>query len=104
VGDGQLLRSLKARLDAEEEKANSVQDALIAEVAIVQKFTLVTSDSNRRRSEEALGEGVMHPLSGARREISTMVTSEARRDILDVGCRHATVSSSFDMPIACKNA
>ncbi len=44
IGDGRLFGSLKARLDASKKKANNTQDALIAEVAIVRKFTLVTSD------------------------------------------------------------
>src|SRR5262249_49194950 len=37
---------LKARLDAKKKKTNNTQDALIAEVAIVQKLTLVTSDND----------------------------------------------------------
>lgn len=44
--DGQLFNSLKARLDTKKKKANNTQDALIAEVAIVQKITLVTSDND----------------------------------------------------------
>lgn len=51
--DGQLFNSLKACLNAKEKKSgrkanrkkvNSAQDALIAEVAIVQNLTLVTAD------------------------------------------------------------
>jgi predicted nucleic acid-binding protein len=45
LGDGQLFNSLKVRLDARKKKANNTQDALIAEVAIVQKLTLVTADT-----------------------------------------------------------
>jgi predicted nucleic acid-binding protein len=44
--DGQLFKSLKARLDAGKKKASNTQDALIAEVAIVQRLTLVTADTD----------------------------------------------------------
>jgi predicted nucleic acid-binding protein len=46
MGDGQLFSSLKARLDTKKNKANNTHDALIAEVAIVQKLILVTSDND----------------------------------------------------------
>lgn len=46
MGDGRLFGSLKARLDAKKKKANNTKDALIAEVAIVQKLTLVTADTD----------------------------------------------------------
>lgn len=45
-GDGRLFNSLKARLDAVKKKASNTQDALIAEVAIVQRLTLVTADTS----------------------------------------------------------
>jgi predicted nucleic acid-binding protein len=44
--NGRLFKSLKARLDEGKQKANNTQDALIAEVAIVQKLTLVTADTD----------------------------------------------------------
>ena len=57
--DGRLFRSLKTRLDAEKEKPNNTQDALIAEVAIVQKFTLVTSDRNLAEAAREHGAKVL---------------------------------------------
>ena len=45
-GDGQLFNSLKACLDAKKKKTNNTQDALVAEVAIVQELTLVTADAD----------------------------------------------------------
>jgi predicted nucleic acid-binding protein len=44
--DGQLFKSLKASLDAKKKRTSNTQDALIAEVAIVQGLTLVTADKN----------------------------------------------------------
>jgi hypothetical protein len=46
LGDGRLFNSLKDRVDAKKKKTNNTQDALIAEVAIVQRLTLLTSDSD----------------------------------------------------------
>ena len=45
LGDGGLYAKLKAELDSlNEGKANNAQDALIAEVAIANGYTLVTAD------------------------------------------------------------
>lgn len=44
--DGQLYRDLKGDLDVLKNKANNVQDSIIAEVAIVDGLTLLTADGN----------------------------------------------------------
>jgi len=44
LSDGVLYSALKADLDALEEKPNNKQDALIAEGAIVNGYTLITAD------------------------------------------------------------
>jgi predicted nucleic acid-binding protein len=44
--DGELFNHLKACLDDKKQKESNTQDALIAEVAIVQELTLITSDQN----------------------------------------------------------
>ena len=45
LGDGSLYSRLKADLDSlNKGKANNTQDALIAEVAIANGYTLVTAD------------------------------------------------------------
>lgn len=44
--DGQLYRNLKRDLDVLEKTANNVQDSIIAEVAIVDGLTLLTTDEN----------------------------------------------------------
>ena len=63
-GDGQLFTKLKATLDAknggakigaEYPKLNNARDALIAEVAIVQGFTLVTADRDLAEVAEEHG-------------------------------------------------
>ena len=58
--DGQLFKSLKARLDAKKKKANNTVDALIAEVAIVQKFTLVTADIDLAETAREHGAKVLN--------------------------------------------
>ncbi len=47
VGDGKLFTVLKTKLEAlNKSKASNMQDALIAEVAIVNGYSLVTADSD----------------------------------------------------------
>ena len=46
---GQRLKSLKQDLDARKRRKNNMQDALIAEVAHVNGYSLVTADSNLRK-------------------------------------------------------
>jgi predicted nucleic acid-binding protein len=57
--DGQLFKSPKARLDAKKKKANNTQDALIAEVAIVRRLTLVTADNNLAEAAKEHGAKVL---------------------------------------------
>jgi predicted nucleic acid-binding protein len=58
-GSGQLFSKLKTCLDAKRKKPNNTHDALIAEVAIVQKFTLVTSDRSLAEAAEEYGAKVL---------------------------------------------
>jgi len=53
VGDGKLFASLKAELDAlNNNKENNIRDALIAEVAIANGYTLLTADEDLRAATE----------------------------------------------------
>ena len=45
-GDGAIYNALKADLDSYKAKENNSKDALIAEVAIANRFTLITTDRN----------------------------------------------------------
>jgi predicted nucleic acid-binding protein len=58
-GDGKLHGRLKACLDAKDEKRSNTRDALIAEVAIVRKFTLVTADRDLADTAEEHGAKVL---------------------------------------------
>ena len=54
--DGVLFEKLKNELDSlNKSKANNVQDVLIAEVAIVNEFTLVTADRHLATVVQSLG-------------------------------------------------
>jgi len=53
--DGKLFQELKTALDTLKKKPNNVQDALIAEVAIVDRCTLVTCDKNLAQVARAHG-------------------------------------------------
>ncbi|MGA2457496.1 MAG: PIN domain-containing protein [Terriglobales bacterium] len=55
MGNGEVFLAVKTALDGREKKRNNTQDALIAEVAIVNGFTLLTSDRNL--ADVALGLG-----------------------------------------------
>ena len=57
--DGQLFNKIKVSLDSRKQKQNNTQDALIAEVAIVQGFTLVTSDTDLARIASEYGANVL---------------------------------------------
>ena len=61
LGDGRLFGQLKTFLDAKRRKANNTQDALIAEVAIANGFTLVTSDANLAEVATKCGACVCDP-------------------------------------------
>ena len=53
LGDGKLFTSLKAELDIlNRNKNNNVRDALIAEVAIANGYTLLTADGDLRLATE----------------------------------------------------
>jgi len=58
-GNGELFDKLKACLDAKQKKPNNTQDALIAEVAIVQNLTLVTADRNLAETARRHGAKVL---------------------------------------------
>ncbi len=52
---GGLYESIRARLDELKKKENNIQDALIAETAILNNFCLVTDDVNLRTVTQELG-------------------------------------------------
>lgn len=55
-GEGNEYQCLKAELDAKNSrKPNNVQDALIAEVAIINKYILVTADADLAQVAEGHG-------------------------------------------------
>lgn len=59
--DGVLFEKLKQDLDAlNKSKSNNIQDVLIAEVAIVNRFTLLTSDRDLAQVVETHGGKVVH--------------------------------------------
>lgn len=59
--DGVLFERLKQDLDAlNKSKSNNAQDVLIAEVAIVNSFTLLTSDQHLAQVVKDLGGKVVH--------------------------------------------
>lgn len=61
VGDGRLFTSIKGSLDAlNNSKTNNTQDALIAEVAIANGYTLVTADNHLRQVAIEHGCNVIH--------------------------------------------
>jgi predicted nucleic acid-binding protein len=56
LGDGRLFSSLKAELDIlNGKKRNNARDALIAEVAIANGYTLLTADADLRSASEQHG-------------------------------------------------
>lgn len=57
--DGATYTAIRAALDAEAVRPNNVQDAMTAEVALVNGFTLVTSDGSLAQAFETLGGTVM---------------------------------------------
>jgi len=61
LGDGAAYSSVKSQLDAlNGGKANNSMDALIAEVAIRNGFTLLTADYHLKQVSEAYGAKVRH--------------------------------------------
>ena len=61
LSDGILFDTLKQKLDAlNKSKLNNAQDVLIAEVAIVNKFTLLTSDRHLAEVVEKQGGKIVH--------------------------------------------
>lgn len=61
LSDGTRYERLKTELDAKNKgKANNAQDALIAEVAIVNRFTLLTADKDLAKVTEMHGGSVRH--------------------------------------------
>jgi predicted nucleic acid-binding protein len=53
--DGKLASAIRSDLDRHRKKRNNIQDALIAETAITNGFTLVTCDGALRHVAEAHG-------------------------------------------------
>jgi predicted nucleic acid-binding protein len=61
LSDGVLFKKLKQELDAlNKSKSNNVQDVLITEVAIVNGFTLLTTDRDLAEVVEKQGGKVVH--------------------------------------------
>ena len=61
LSDGLLFEKLKQELDTlNKSKSNNAQDLLIAEVAIVNGFTLLTSDRHLAEVVEKQGGKVVH--------------------------------------------
>jgi predicted nucleic acid-binding protein len=62
-GDGKLFKSLKAELDElNGRKKNNVRDALIAEAAIANGYTLLTADADlRSAAEKHAGKVIFYP-------------------------------------------
>lgn len=54
-----LLRTIETKLDEHEKKKNNIRDALIAETAIKNKYTLVTDDGDLRDVAAELGANCM---------------------------------------------
>ena len=59
-GDGERVAVLKNRLDAMERRPNNWHDAIIAEVALVNGYVLLTSDRNLARASNQHGVGVQY--------------------------------------------
>ncbi len=55
LSDGKLCEAPRTALDILEKKPNNIHDALIAEVAIIDRCTLLTCDKNLARVAEAHG-------------------------------------------------
>jgi predicted nucleic acid-binding protein len=61
VGNGRICQAVKTELDAlNRRKPNNVKDALIAEVAIVNGFSLLTSDCDLSKVVRKYGARVCH--------------------------------------------
>jgi predicted nucleic acid-binding protein len=60
LGEAITFQSIKDALDARKKKPNNVQDALIAEVAISNNFTLLTSDKDLATVVQSLGAKVRY--------------------------------------------
>ncbi len=60
AGDGQLCSAIRATLDALRKKNNNMHDALIADAAIGNNFTLITADADLKSATETNGGKVLH--------------------------------------------
>jgi hypothetical protein len=57
--DGGLYELIRVKLDERKKKQNNIQDALIAETAIINKFCLVTDDGNLYSVTKSIGGDVL---------------------------------------------